>query len=434
MSFGFGIAILAFLLLITRPISADAQNEIHINWRELPVLPAGISARAREILKGGLLNGYDPHSFSKIGDCYASTSWFIADFDLGEQYYNLGPFEADFAPVIDFYQGSFGTHSLAARPGFTAASLLSPTWMNSASCDPHGNPLNCELSAQNSLFAIFSIGTNDAFNPDQFKDNMREAIEAAIAQKRLPILMTKADDIEGGHRINQDIADLADEFELPLVNFWAAVQDLPQKGLQQDGVHLTFYKNDFSDPLAYDAGWTYRNISTLYMLQLVMSETLSVEKEIAAERIPEPQLKLADAPLNSDETIGGVITARFDTPITTIPARQRIANGISNYAITSAGNSFSAQPVQACLLADEGSGGRTPDIRLELPSEFNLQDAPYPILASAATAPLYSYAYFPEIGEEMIDGERTIPEILESNHQTLRLIFPLIAFNKEPKK
>ena len=105
MSFGFGIAILAFLLLITRPISADAQNEIHINWRELPVLPAGISARAREILKGGLLNGYDPHSFSKIGDCYASTSWFIADFDLGEQYYNLGHnvSKADFDAGITLY-------------------------------------------------------------------------------------------------------------------------------------------------------------------------------------------------------------------------------------------------------------------------------------------------------------------------------------------
>ena len=83
---------------------------------------------------------------------------------------------------------------------------------------------------------------------------MREAIETAIAQNRLPVLMTKADDIEGGHRINQDIADLAAEYELPIVNFWAAVQDLPFKGLQQDGIHLTFYKNDFSDPRAYDAG------------------------------------------------------------------------------------------------------------------------------------------------------------------------------------
>lgn len=435
LSLGLGIAIVSFLLLITRPILADTQNEIHINWRELPVLPSGISAKARAILKGGLLNGYDPRSFSKIGDCYASTSWFIADFDLGEQYYNLGPFEADFAPVIAYYQGSFGTHSLAARPGFTAASLLSPTWLNSASCDdPHGNPLNCELSAQNSLFAIFSIGTNDAFNPDQFKDNMREAIETAIAQKRLPVLMTKADDIEGGHRINQDIADLAAEYELPLVNFWAAVQDLPQKGLQQDGVHLTFYKNDFSDPLAYDAGWTYRNISTLYMLQLIMSETLSVENEIAAERIPEPQLKLAETTERADNEIETVLAARFETPITTVPARQRIANGISNYASKRASDPRNADPVRACLLASNQTAGVTLDIPTENLSARNLPDAVQAGVLSADYPPYHPHAYFPEIREEMIESERSIPEILESNHQTLRLIFPLIAFNKEPKK
>ena len=289
-------AIFSVVMIFVIRSFAFAENQSeggHVEWRELSVLPAGISESAREILKKGLLSGHNPHSFSKIGDCYASTSWFIADFDLGKQYYNLGPFEADFAPVIEYYQGSFGTHSLAARPGFTAASLLSPTWIN-PTCEDYDNPLNCELAAQNSLFAIFSIGTNDAFNPDQFKDNMREAIETAIAQNRLPVLMTKADDIEGGHRINQDIADLAAEYELPIVNFWAAVQDLPFKGLQQDGIHLTFYKNDFSDPRAYDAGWTFRNISTLYMLQLIKAETEALQHEIEEEKQHEPQIKLAN--------------------------------------------------------------------------------------------------------------------------------------------
>lgn len=281
-AFQIGLEILFSCLFFLSAVSAlaSSQNDLKINWRELPVLPTGISEKAREILREGLIEGHNPHSFSKIGDCYASTSWFITDFDLGEQYYNLGPFEEEFAPVIAYYQGSFGVHSRAAKPGFTAASLLSPTWITLNQCDDYDNPLMCELMAQNSLFAIFSIGTNDAFNPDQFKDNLREAIEFAITQKRLPILMTKADDIEGGHRINQDIADLAAEYELPVVNFWAAVQDLPHKGLQQDGVHLTFYKNDFSDPRAYDAGWTFRNISTLYMLKLIMNETIALQSEI----------------------------------------------------------------------------------------------------------------------------------------------------------
>ena len=44
---------------------AESQSETgHIKWRELSVLPAGISESAREILKKGLINGHNPHSYS----------------------------------------------------------------------------------------------------------------------------------------------------------------------------------------------------------------------------------------------------------------------------------------------------------------------------------------------------------------------------------
>jgi hypothetical protein len=47
----------------------------------------------------------------------------------------------------------------------------------------------------------------------------------------VPILATKADNREKDERINQDMAMLASEYDLPLWNFWAAVSALPNRGL-----------------------------------------------------------------------------------------------------------------------------------------------------------------------------------------------------------
>jgi len=35
------------------------------------------------------------------------------------------------------------------------------------------------------------------------------------------------------------LAELAEEYEVPLINYWLAAQDLPENGLDEDDVHLT---------------------------------------------------------------------------------------------------------------------------------------------------------------------------------------------------
>jgi len=47
----------------------------------------------------------------------------------------------------------------------------------------------------------------------------------------VPILATKADNREKDERINRDMSMLAAEYDLPLWNFWAALSDLPGRGL-----------------------------------------------------------------------------------------------------------------------------------------------------------------------------------------------------------
>lgn len=237
-------------------------------WAKMPVLPE-LSPRALEILADGIARGNNPQAFSKIGDCESQTDWFLDMYDLGSEHYSLGKYE-ELAPVIDYYKGSFGRTSLAARQGFTAASLMSPIWADPQQCEKGETPLACEYRLHKPAVAFILVGTNDAVNPPTFEKHMRKAIEYSISQGVLPVLGTKADNVEGDHEINATLAKLAYEYELPLWNYWLAVQGLPGKGLQEDGAHLTFSAPFFDNPDALRRAWPVRNLNALQVLDTLM--------------------------------------------------------------------------------------------------------------------------------------------------------------------
>ncbi len=245
-------------------------------WDQLPILPE-LSANNLALLQEGLKAGHNPQAFSKVGDCDTSTTWYLSDFDLDNRYYNLGEYRDAFEPVLSYYHGSFSRRSLAAKPGFSAASVLSSYWSDFTICNPGELPLACEYRLHNPLFVLVSLGTNDGYNPPAFRENLDAIIQATLAEKRLPILMTKADNVEGNFSINQDIADLAHKHDLPVWNFWASIQSLPSRGLVEDGIHLTFYKNDFADPIAYQYAWTFRNLTALQVLEMMMKATQALQ-------------------------------------------------------------------------------------------------------------------------------------------------------------
>lgn len=239
-------------------------------WEYLPVIPV-ISQRAREIYLRGLDMGNRPNSFIKIGDCDATPTWFLGDFDQGPHLYSLGEY-TELQQTIDYFKGSFGRDSVAVRRGFNSASVLSPIWANSAECNKNETPLDCEVRIQNPSIALLLIGTNDTHNPEQFEPNLRKILDRLIERGILPILSTKADNREVDHRINQVIVQLAHEYDIPLWNFWLAIQPLPSHGLQEDGVHLTFAANHFNDPVRMKAAWPWRNLTALQVLDVVRRE------------------------------------------------------------------------------------------------------------------------------------------------------------------
>lgn len=262
------------LILLYGSVSAQSPADYGRTWQNLPVLPE-FNDHARHILWLGIKNGHDPHAFSKVGDCDTSTSWYLSDYDRDQVFYDLGDYES-LRPVLDFYHGSFSRLSLAATPGFSAASVLSTFWLNYDYCNYDELPLTCEYRIHNPLTVLISLGTNDGYNPPVFKENMRQIIELTLADNRLPILMLKADNVEKNYSINQDIADLAKEYDLPVWNFWAAIQQLENHGLQSDGIHLTFYSNYFSHPKTWETAWAYRNLTALQVLEKLQFEIESI--------------------------------------------------------------------------------------------------------------------------------------------------------------
>jgi len=236
-------------------------------WKILPILPE-VSPMVKDIYLRGLALGNNPQAFAKIGDCGSTPSWFLGDFDRGPAFYSLGEY-TNLESVIQEFQGSYARTSLAAKSGFNVSSILSPFWADGTQCLPNETPLACEVRVHKPMYAFVMLGTNDVYHLDSFEPGMRKLIEYLIENGVIPILSTKGDNLEGNEVVNATIARLALEYEVPLLNYWQALQSLPDQGLQPDKAHITYGSNRFDDPRMLETGWTVRNLTSLQALDIV---------------------------------------------------------------------------------------------------------------------------------------------------------------------
>lgn len=237
------------------------------DWQHLPILP-GVSETARRIYSHGLELGTNAAAFSKIGDCESTPAWFLGDFDENPPRYRLGDYQY-LQDVIAAFGGSFERTSLAVGRGFNASSVLTALWADPNQCPPGDSPLACEIRLHRPSIAFVMLGTNDIYRQDGFEGQMRQILDYLIEQGVVPILSTKGDNLEGDGSLNATIARLALEYDIPLWNFWLALQPLPDHGLQEDGAHITWGYNHFDDPAALRRGWPIRNLTALQALDVV---------------------------------------------------------------------------------------------------------------------------------------------------------------------
>jgi hypothetical protein len=229
-------------------------------------LPA-VSAAAREIYQRGLALGNDPNAFSKFGDCNSTIPFFLAPFGKGE--YALGASYAGLQGAIDNFAGSFNRDGAAAHDGLNTKTIFDPTWADPRLCERDESPVACELRLHRPSIAFVSLGTNGGWQTNvEYEANMRRLLDYLIERGVLPILSTKADNLEGGDRFNQIVAQLAGEYQLPLWDFASLARALPGGGLA-DTYHLTWGRAYYDTAFTPQRGWQVRNLTALQSLDAV---------------------------------------------------------------------------------------------------------------------------------------------------------------------
>ena len=196
------------------------------NWQAWPVIPI-VPEFARLIYERGLSLGNDPHAFSVFGDCQSEPKVFMGVYETDTALVAALP--RDLMETVAWFNGSFNRKSSTVRGGTTTGAVLWPAWhRNRYNCTIYETPLQCELRTHKPSFVILHVGTHyESRNEGYMRTILDQLIEAGV----VPILASKADNRESDEHVNAQYAQLAVEYSLPFWNFWAAVENLPNRGL-----------------------------------------------------------------------------------------------------------------------------------------------------------------------------------------------------------
>jgi Tol biopolymer transport system component len=210
------------------------------NWKEWPIVPE-MTRRAREIYRLGIGRN-DSHAFSKVGDCQGIKEVWLGVYDLPGAY-KPGAESAALQETIAWFAGSFNRNGFAVMGGYNARAVLQPMFADPAFCQAGENPIECEYRQQHPSIVLVSLEFYyDGRNPENYETYLRRTLDFFIARGVVPVLATKADNMEGDDSLNLTTAKLALEYDLPLWNFWRAVQPLPNHGMDSsrpDGFHIS---------------------------------------------------------------------------------------------------------------------------------------------------------------------------------------------------
>lgn len=231
------------------------------------VMSAAARRRVLEIFAAGQELGRNPRAFSKVGDSTIQLPYFLGRFDGDD--YALGDY-AYLQDTIDYYAGSFARDGQAVRKGFHSWTVFNPTWADKEACEPNEGPLPCEFRVHNPAVLLIRLGANDVIPAGAFEKNLRAILDYSIENGVIPVLGTKPDRNEGGDQNNAVIRKLAVEYTLPLWDFDALANTLPDRGLGADKVHLTsFPPHDYTQPQAFERGHPVHNLSALIVLDKI---------------------------------------------------------------------------------------------------------------------------------------------------------------------
>ena len=218
--------------------------------------------------------------FALVGDSNTDNPNFFAPFDAGN--YTLGDY-AYLQDTIAYFRGSFGRHSPAAVGSFSTAKVLDPAYADPVRCLSGESPLACEYRLQRPSVALILIGTGDHLDWPNFEGRYRTILDFTLSQGIIPVLLTKADDLESKEQgapydfTNEVIRRLSREYDVPLLDLRRVVEPLPNRGCVADGFHYNTPPDGRSADFTgthLNYGYNVRNLTGLLVLDLLRRQVL----------------------------------------------------------------------------------------------------------------------------------------------------------------
>lgn len=278
---GAAVVLILAVIILYRAFSPDG----------IPTGPvSGINARAQAIFREGQRQGRLPNVFTLVGDSISADPRFLVP--IGEGHYDLGEY-AYLADTITYFAGPngrganpFSARSLAVRVGWMTEHVLNPALAEPGTCEQGESPLTCEYRLSRPAVALIMLGTNDMAGGrtvDTYRANLRQIIDTSINMGVIPVLSTippQTISDYNNQRVNEFnsvVKALAQEYTIPLWDYWGALQNVPGYGLRQDGVHLNGPPDGSSttfDTEHLQYGVTVRNLTALEVLYQLRLQVL----------------------------------------------------------------------------------------------------------------------------------------------------------------
>lgn len=277
--------------------NAAAQTERPI----LPVIDSSMKDRLRTIYTTSPARQSPDHSgvFIKIGDSITESGSFLVDIGCGDEIFR--PQDSGLSATVNFFRGtafpdSYTSSWCSGNPGgsnaFSRSSAAATMgWTTNDVCGSGcaagaNNPVGQEIRTMRPSIALIMIGTNDigqdsplaTASLDGYRTRLTALVNQVIAAGVIPVLSTIPPRTDEGGRFsayvqpyNEIIAQVAADRQIPLWNFWRAIDGLAAHGLE-DGVHPSIYLREKGATMT-DAGLAYgynvRNLNAIQILEKV---------------------------------------------------------------------------------------------------------------------------------------------------------------------
>lgn len=264
---------------------ADLDNIDSRSMRDLyavPIIPT-LHPEMQDIFERGRTLGRQPDVVTKIGDSLSADTNYLEP--MARDGAILGPFDY-LADTVAYYGPSTEGSSVAARIGLSSLVVTDPFWADKDLCEPNETPLACEFRLKDPSIALIMFGPNDVLSMDYetYGENISGIVAETLNAGIIPVLSTFSYHPDHEYwwpsvEFNLQLVAVAEAYNIPLINLWAASRPLPDYGLDIDNIHMK--QSGFAN-LKYDSGhetWYGTSLRNLLAIRTLHNIRLALELE-----------------------------------------------------------------------------------------------------------------------------------------------------------